>query len=286
MKKRIKLIVILAVVLAVAAGCGGTFFAMKKAYAPVDRVTGIDASTKEDRYIMPIRLIAHRGFSALAPENTLAAADAAGMAKFYGCEFDLRLSADGQWFVMHDDDVSRMTDGEGLISEMTAEQIAGLTVDAGNNLIQHEGEKVPTAREMLSAVVKNHVRPVIEIKTAGAAAQYYKELADLIAELAGGEYDVISFHADVLREMKKFLPDASLWLLTSKVTTEQINSAAAEGFTGISINANNFLNHRYIDDIADSGLLVSAWTVDNIKLIDRLYAKGVYYFTTNYIQPA
>ncbi|MBQ6019986.1 MAG: hypothetical protein IJL26_07370 [Clostridia bacterium] len=286
MRKTVKLLLIPVVVLALAAAGVFAVLAIRRSYAPATHVLSVAASKKENRYVMPVKLIAHRGFSGVAPENTVAAVNAAGVADYFGVEFDLRLSADGEWFAMHDDDVSRMTDGEGLISEMTSAQIEKLTIDAGNNVIQYENEKIPTAREMLEAAAANGLCPIVEIKTGGAPSEKYKQLADLITELIPGEFQIISFEMNALQEMKKYLPDASLWLLSSKVTTEQILSCSDAGLTGVSFNANHFLNHRYIDDILDSGLMVAAWTVDNIRMLDRLYSKGVYFITTNYIQPA
>ncbi len=286
MKKAWKIVIAIAVVLALAAGGVFAVFAVKKNYAPVHRVTSVAEAKNINPYVMPIKLIAHRGYSGIAPENTLPAIAAAGLADFYGAEFDVRLSADGEWFVMHDDDVARMTDGEGLISEMTAEEIGKLTIDAGNNVIQYPEEKVPTAREMIASAVENGLRPVVEIKTEGADPEKYRELAEMILSLAGDDYSVISFSLDVLVQMRKYLPEGELWLLSSKVTTEQIRACVEAGIDGIDFNANHILNHRHIKQILDSGLLAAAWTVDNIRMVDRMYSKGVYFITTNFIQPA
>jgi glycerophosphoryl diester phosphodiesterase len=64
-------------------------------------------------------VVAHRGSSATAPENTIEAFDAAIAAGADAVEFDVRLSADGVAFVMHDADVSRTTNGHGIIRGMT-----------------------------------------------------------------------------------------------------------------------------------------------------------------------
>lgn len=286
MKKKIRLAILIAVLAALAVGGVFAVLAVKKSYAPSDRVISIAEFKAENRYIMPIRLIAHRGFSAVAPENTLAAVNAAGLADHYGVEFDVRLSADGEWFVMHDDDVARMTDGEGAISQMTADEIAKLRIDAGNNAVQYNEEKVPTAREMLETAVRNGLRPFIEIKTEDADPKRYAELAETIEEIAGADHTVLSFSLDTLVQMRRFLPESELWLLSSKVTQEQIRACVDAGIDGIDFNANHLLNHSRIKQILDSGLVAAAWTVDNIRLTDKLYRWGVYYITSNYIQPA
>ena len=73
-----------------------------------------------------MHIIAHRGYSSDHPENTLASFDFAIENGFYNIELDIHMTKDGIPVVMHDADVSRTTDGSGLISEMTFEQIKRL----------------------------------------------------------------------------------------------------------------------------------------------------------------
>src|SRR5205814_9430904 len=77
-----------------------------------------------------VRVIAHRGSSARAPENTLAAFRAALEDGADGVELDARLTADDVVAVMHDDDVARTTNGTGRISEVSFEQLRTLRVRA------------------------------------------------------------------------------------------------------------------------------------------------------------
>ena len=89
-----------------------------------------------------LHITAHRGLSALAPENTLPAYRLAGEYGFWGAECDISQTSDGVWVLMHDKTVDRMTDGEGLVSDFTYEELSALTVDAGNNIEQFPGTKV------------------------------------------------------------------------------------------------------------------------------------------------
>lgn len=77
-------------------------------------------SAKEDKHTS-VRLIAHRGSSYNAPENTLKAFEIAGKQGFYGIEFDVQKTSDEEFVIMHDRNVMRTTDGEGNIDEMTLE---------------------------------------------------------------------------------------------------------------------------------------------------------------------
>ncbi len=127
-----------------------------------------------------VRMTAHRGYSAIAPENTLPAFRLAGEYGFWGAECDICNTADGEWVIMHDDTVDRMTDGVGKVNEMTFAEIRALTVDAGNNAEAYPGTKVPTLTEYLDVCKEYGMHAVIEIKD---NADYAKldDLADLLS---------------------------------------------------------------------------------------------------------
>lgn len=80
---------------------------------------------------MPFKSIAHRGASALAPENTLASFEKAIEMGFDYIELDVRLSKDKQLVVIHDANVLRTTDGEGLIEELTVKDLKNWMQDHG-----------------------------------------------------------------------------------------------------------------------------------------------------------
>jgi len=102
-------------------------------------------------------VIAHRGSSVRAPENTLKAFAAALEDGADGIEFDVRLTADHRAVLMHDDDIARTTNGAGRVSEMTFDELRGF--DAGG------GERVSALEEAL-ALIRGEVAIVAEIKGA------------------------------------------------------------------------------------------------------------------------
>jgi len=93
--------------------------------------------------------IAHRGEAKLAPENTLAAFELAIEEGAKSIEMDVRMTADGHLVLMHDDDVSRTTDGEGRISEMTLNEVKALKIEPNAWMTVHEAQMVPTLEEAL-----------------------------------------------------------------------------------------------------------------------------------------
>ena len=108
-------------------------------------------------------IIGHRGASADAPENTLAAFNRAFELGADGIELDVTLTKDGIPVVIHDDRVDRTTNGRGLVKEMTLAQIKQL--DAGAWFAEkYRGEKIPTLAETLTAICARGLVN-IELKT-------------------------------------------------------------------------------------------------------------------------
>lgn len=96
-------------------------------------------------------IFAHRGSSAHAPENTLAAFKLALDQRADGIELDVKLSADGQIIVMHDDAVDRTTNGTGRVKSLTLRELKQL--DAGSKFDpKYQGERIPTLAEVFETV--------------------------------------------------------------------------------------------------------------------------------------
>ncbi|MFI6996335.1 glycerophosphodiester phosphodiesterase [Nocardia sp. NPDC050175] len=110
-----------------------------------------------------VTVVAHRGLAAGLPENTLAAFRGAAALGVDGIEIDLRVTADGQVVVMHDDTVDRTTDGHGRVVDLTLAEIKAL--DAGRYAgPQFGGERVPTYREVLEVLQGSRMQLLLDIK--------------------------------------------------------------------------------------------------------------------------
>lgn len=105
--------------------------------------------------------IAHRGASAHAPENTLAAIAKAAELGADMVEVDLQASADGVLVVLHDADLSRATNGHGSVYAHTLDELKRL--DAG------DGERIPTAEEVIACCIEHHLGIYFELKIGFAA---------------------------------------------------------------------------------------------------------------------
>ena len=109
--------------------------------------------------------IAHRGEAKLAPENTLAAFDLAIEEEAKSIEMDVRMTSDGHLVLMHDDDVSRTTDGEGRISEMTLDEVKSLRIEPKPWMSVHEEQEVSTLEEAL-LFIKGRALADLDVKNA------------------------------------------------------------------------------------------------------------------------
>src|SRR4051794_8944298 len=134
--------------------------------------------------------VAHRGYSAVAPENTLPALAAGALAGATFVEFDVRTSADGVPVVIHDRTLDRTTNGTGPVWERTAAELT--TLDAGSWFSPaYAGTRVPTLAQALD-LLRPHARPAVasaarpvelllEIKPP-AALEQVRVILDLVAE--------------------------------------------------------------------------------------------------------
>lgn len=110
-----------------------------------------------------MRIIAHRGFSSRAPENTMAAFREALAYGVDGLEFDVHLSKDGQLVICHDASIDRTTDGRGLIADKTWKELQEF--DAGSWFSERfQGERIPAARELFALVQGSSCLLNVEIK--------------------------------------------------------------------------------------------------------------------------
>lgn len=230
-----------------------------------------------------IEVIAHRGYSAAAPENTLAAFRLAGENGYYGCEFDIHTTKDKVWVINHNSTVDAMTDGTGKISDMTYEEISKLKINSGNNLEDYPNEKMPTLEEALGVCAEYSMRPIIEIK--GGEVEDLESLAKILSETAlPCGYTLISFSWEYLSTLRELLPEADIMMLAAGVMDSHVEFCKEHNLNGISFNyITNIVSAT--SKIKKANLKMAAWTVDYVTLARILLSLGVGTITTNKILP-
>jgi len=159
-------------------------------------------------------ILAHRGASAYAPENTLAAFELALAQGAHGVELDAKLSADGEVVVIHDPSVDRTTGGKGRVSQMTLAALREL--DAGSFFSEKfEGEKIPTLAEVFETIGN---RALINVELTNYYSIPVDGLADKVCELVkrfsleDGVW-FSSFLPSNLKRTRSLLPDTPRGLL-------------------------------------------------------------------------
>ena len=136
----------------------------------VDLFLGYDApeikkiSDTKIENIEEVKLTAHRGFSGVAPENTLVAFEKAAEYNFYAAECDVHLTEDGVWVVYHDDNIFKLTNGYKTIKKTTYDELQEYVIDNGVNVEDYPNQKIPTLEEYLVVCKDMKIIPQIEIK--------------------------------------------------------------------------------------------------------------------------
>lgn len=286
MKKKKKILICVLCVVAAVCVAGGLFAKLRtKKIRPKDTVSIKSISAVN---IDEITLTAHRGLSAIEPENTLPAFKAACEAKYNYVEFDIEPTSDGKWIVMHDDDLRRTTNGHGKITERTLAEVSALKIDNGANIENYTNLRVPTFEETMALLDRYYpnTKPMIEIKSIGknnldSLIEFFKDYA-----ARGRSTIVISFDKDIIDTLYKECPEQTYWLLTSELSDEAVDFCKNHGNMRAAFNGNNTKNiDSVINAAIDAGIPLAAWTVDSPDTLKNLYDLGVRYFTTNCITP-
>jgi glycerophosphoryl diester phosphodiesterase len=221
-------------------------------------------------------VIAHRGDSVNAPENTIASITSiAGTADV--TEFDAQVTSDGVLVLMHDNTIDRTTDGTGTVASMTLDQIQ--TLDAGSWFSpEFAGEQVPTLAAAINAAIANGIEPLIERKK-GDAADYHSEFVE--QALSANDFRVISFDETFLNALDALNPDYRLgWLGRDSITQALLDEAKANGADFLS------WNHEVIDQVAvdlvnANGMELMVWTINDADRMQELIDLGVRGITTD-----
>lgn len=224
-----------------------------------------------------MELMAHRGASGIAPENTLAAFRICLEYEPEWIELDVHCTADGEIVVMHDSTVDRTTDGSGAISALTLAEIKQL--DAGSwKGEKFAGERVPTLQEVVELVGKK-ARLDVEIKS-GTDTNYVAQRVIEILEAADvlSQSMISSFDVAAIKAAQALSRKPALALITSRA--EDLRIARNEGF--------GWLNLHHAQATADviqqaraAGISVCVWTINELKRWEEFKAKGAAIFCTD-----
>jgi glycerophosphoryl diester phosphodiesterase len=266
-------------------------------------------------------IIAHRGASGLAPENTLAAFRLALALGADGCELDVQLSADGQPVVIHDARVNRTTNRTGAVAALTAEElaacdagawfarrlarrphiramansVASLTKSVANltkeDSPQFASQSVPTLRDVLRLAAAAKARRVyIEVK--GNRRHDNRALLDAVLALVREHrmervVTLLSFDHQIVRRAKGLAPrlrTAATFGLPGRghLTARAIIRAVAVAGADEAALHYGLATHRTVAALHERGISVVVWTANSKLIMRRMLTVGVDAVMTNY----
>ncbi|WP_121743091.1 glycerophosphodiester phosphodiesterase [Natronorubrum halophilum] len=208
-----------------------------------------------------MRLIAHRGFAATAPENTIAAIQSA--AEYADVvEFDVRRCGSGELVVIHDETIDRVTGGIGTVADSTLEELKTHT-------ILESGERVPTLEEMLEALPST-VEVNLEMKDLGIAS-------DVLDAIEGVENRIVttSFLLPELRTIREIDPSQPTGLLVSRHLETPITTAVELDCDVIGANYWRCLTTRLVSRAKSVDLEIHVWSLERRLTAKLLECRGV-----------
>jgi glycerophosphoryl diester phosphodiesterase len=232
-----------------------------------------------------LEIIAHRGFSVMAPENTLVAFTAALQQGANSIECDLQISADGVPVIFHDATLNRITGTSGTIREKTIAELKQL--DAGAWFAeQFAGEGIPTLEEAVAGfkMVKDFL--YFDVKP---ESEWSDREVDDLGHLLTQE-DLLtrsimtSFNEGFLGKIREFFPEISLGYFITDVSNfeQQLQKAVAVKNAILSVYYPVILEQpQWVEESRKQGVDVVVWTVDSLEDVKQLRNVGVRRIITN-----
>ena len=230
------------------------------------------------------RVIGHRGARGHAPENTLAGIETAASLGCRWVEFDVKLTADDEVILMHDDDLDRTTDGKGPVAGMTLAEIRAL--DAGRWFsADFTGETVPTLDEAMALLAARGMSANVEIKAsrgreAETGAAVARALSRRWMDLPQPPF-VSSFSMESLaaaRDAAPRVPRALLTLIFMRNWASQLEQAGCAAFNLLD----RLITEKRVRAIRAAGYRSLAFTVNDGARAGQLLSWGIESVITDY----
>lgn len=214
-----------------------------------------------------MKIIAHRGASYFEPENTLRAYKRAIEMGADFVEVDVRMSKDKELIIIHDADVSRTTNGKGLVKDLTWNKIKEL--DAG------KGEKIPTLDEVIE-LVKNKVGLVVEIKEPGTENNIMEKIDENKLE----NVILTSFYHKSIKNVEKSSPNVNLGII---FVGEPVNvgKMAEDANANIIFPSYRYMTEELVKNAKKHGLTVYPWAIDDLEVFKKFENMDVDGIITN-----
>ena len=232
----------------------------------------------------PVRMVAHRGLSALERENTCAAFVAAGVRSYFGIETDVHVTADGKYLICHDHDLKRVSGGVELNIEANRFDLLQSVPLLDTDGVSYRSDLFPPALEDYVLICRKYEKEsVLELK--GLIEE--KHVAGIVATVRDlGHLDrttFISFTRENLVSLRKVCPEAKMQLLDGGQLKPddfdfmKLYHAGADFYWKCATK-------ELVDAVHAEGLEFNVWTVDDPAVAAQMIDLGVDYITSNILE--
>lgn len=230
---------------------------------------------------MAMKIWAHRGASASAPENTMDAFLLAEQMGADGIELDIQLSADGEIVVLHDETVDRTSSGSGRVCDLTLAQLKKLDFSCG--MPGYAGARIPTLREVYAVFGGGGMFFNVEIKCEQGDYRTLCEKALALEKEAGmaGRILYSSFNWDALRQVRGICPQAQIALLYERALWAPQKYALEMRAGAVHPSGYTLLVPGVVRRCHRKGVRVHPWTIDSPLAIRWLARMGADAIITN-----
>lgn len=231
-------------------------------------------------YDKTVKAVAHRGYSTIAPENTIPAYQLAKQMGFNYAECDIAFTSDNVAVLLHDSTIDRTSDGSGNVTALTYEQLLQYDFGSWKNE-KYAGVKIPTFEEFIKLCKNIGLHSYIELKDGGNYTQAQIESIVDMVEKCGmqGNVTYISFNINFLNYVKAYDEKARLGYLadvtTSTITTaNNLKTEENEVYMGVYYE---YVTDEKVQMCVDNNLPLEIWTVNDQTTIENMnsYITGV-----------
>lgn len=225
-------------------------------------------------------VVAHRGYSSKAPENTMAAFELALDVGCDGLELDVHLTKDGEVVIIHDDTLQRTTNGEGVVEEFTLAELQKL--DAGSWFgPEFKNERIPTLAQLCERIKDLDLLFNVELKVGLGFEQLNEKVLAILDQYDLQEKTVVSsFNHYALAHLKQLRPELKTGILYSCALVNPWEYAKSIGATALHPRHLTIFP-EIVAGAQQNGMQVNVWTVDEPKDIERMKIAKIDSIITN-----
>jgi glycerophosphoryl diester phosphodiesterase len=255
----------------------------------------------------PVEIVAHRGASYEAPENTLASVELAWQLGCDAVEIDVQLSRDGHLAVIHDATLERTAGIDSKVCDLRMSELRTVNVGLWKG-DEWSGEAIAELPQILATIPTGR-RLFVELKGGDDPATHSAIVSSLQRDLAARNCSptsvvLISFYPALLRSVKESLPDFEAFLVVQQTQetsasenseseidqwepsiNEIIDVALSSKFDGVDLSNTAVLTRDAINLIHQENLKSCVWTVNSIDDARRLTSGGIGSLTTDDPRP-